>query len=426
MKKYFCAILSICLSLALFSKDGQAKQSYEEDQGFASAVYEQTIYEEDILSVVKFPARHERRLAQNQALGEYGDFLSFYSELKKKTQNKLGLQFGVDVSFMAQRAAPSGKSTAVQAIYYPYATWNLFKSERWGSGQIDFNYNLTRYWGNEAQILNNRVYVASGLNDTLSDDDSFSQATYTHTMPGKLSWLSLTVGQYPLYNFDGTTYDSNPQTALINYALSQNASASYPTASFGAYLQAALNEKITLSAGYQDATNISGSQIRFKDAFSGEYTAFGSLSYADNSSQYSAMAYYQPSVEQQEGYSWGWSLNAERDLGKKWNIFGRANGSTNNIMPIKQSYVLGFSFLNPLERNPLDVITLGAAYNRLSQEALALPYVRSGETVVEAQWVWGITKYFTLTPDVQIYPRAGLNAEKEWVTVTSLRTTFMF
>ena len=95
-------------------------------------------------------------------------------------------------------------------------------------------------------------------------------------------------------------------------------------------------------------------------------------------------------------------------------------------MPIKQSYVLGFSFLNPLERNPLDVITLGAAYNRLSQEALALPYVRSGETVVEAQWVWGITKYFTLTPDVQIYPRAGLNAEKEWVTVTSLRTTFMF
>lgn len=393
--------------------------------GKESVFYEQVLLEEAI-SAKKVSARHERRISQNKSFSEYGDFLSFYSEAKKMAEDKLGLQFGIDVSFMAQRAAPNGKNTAIQAIYYPYATWNLFKSERWGSGQIDFNYTLTRYWGGEAAALNNRVNVVAGINDGLSDGDTFSQATYTHTMPGKLSWLSLTVGQYPLYNFDGTTYDSNPQTALINYALAQNASASYPAASLGAYLQAALNEKIILSAGYQDATNISGSQIRFKDAFPGEYTAFASLSYADNSAQYSAMAYYQPSVEDQEGYSWGWSLNAERDLGKKWNIFGRANGSSDNITSIKQSYVLGLSFLNPLERNPLDVITIAAAYNRLSEDALLLPYVRSAETVIEAQWVWGISKYFTLTPDIQLYPRAGLSSEQEWVSVASLRTTFMF
>ena len=240
--------------------------------GKESVFYEQVLLEEAI-SAQKVSARHERRISQNKSFSGYGDFLSFYSEAKKMAEDKLGLQFGIDVSFMAQRAAPNGKNTAIQAIYYPYATWNLFKSERWGSGQIDFNYTLTRYWGGEAAALNNRVNVVAGINDGLSDGDTFSQATYTHTMPGKLSWLSLTVGQYPLYNFDGTTYDSNPQTALINYALAQNASASYPAASLGAYLQAALNEKIILSAGYQDATNISGSQIRFKDAFPGEYTA---------------------------------------------------------------------------------------------------------------------------------------------------------
>lgn len=422
MKKQIKSIALLCAGV-FFCGSALHGQSLAEADG---VIFEEVVYEADFLPSQKVSSRHERRLSQNKALSEYGDFLSSYSELKNRAENKLGLQFGVDISFTAQRAAPSGKNTAIQAIYYPYATWNLFKSERWGSGQIDFNYSLTRYWGREAATLNNRVNVVAGINDGLSDGDTFSQATYTHTMPGKLSWLSLTVGQYPLYNFDGTTYDSNSQTALINYALSQNASASYPTASLGAYLQAALNEKITLSAGYQDATNISGSQIRFKDAFSGEYTAFASLSYADNSAQYSAMAYYQPSVEDQEGYSWGWSLNAERDLGKKWNIFGRANGSSDNITSIKQSYVLGLSFLNPLERNPLDVITIAAAYNRLSEDALLLPYVRAGETVIEAQWVWGITKYFTLTPDIQLYPRAGLSSEQEWVSVASLRTTFMF
>lgn len=415
--------LSACA--AGFFAAGQAWAAADASENITLS-YQESSYEEYYSPEAKVSSKHERRLRENKARSGYGDFLSSYSELKNRAENKLGLQFGFDVSFTAQRAAPNGKSTSIQAVYYPYASWDLFKSEHWGSGQINFNYSLTRYWGTEAQNLNDRVDVVSGINDTMVREDSFSQATYTHTMPGKLSWLSLTLGQYPLYNFDGTTYDSNAQTALINYALSQNASASYPTASLGAYLQAALNEKITLSAGYQDATNISGSQIRFKDAFSGEYTAFASLSYADNSAQYSAMAYYQPSVELQEGYSWGWSLNAERDLGKKWNVFGRANGSTNNIMPIKQSYVLGLSFLNPLERNPLDVITLGAAYNLLSEEALAAPYVRSAETVLEAQWVWGITKYFTLTPDIQLYPRAGLNSEQEWVSVASLRTTFMF
>ena len=53
------------------------------------------------------------------------------------------------------------------------------------------------------------------------------------------------------------------------------------------------------------------------------------------------------------------------------------------------------------------------------------PYMRSGEVVLEAQWVWGIGKFITVTPDVQFYPRAASNPDKEFVTVAGLRTTIM-
>ena len=393
------------------------------NQGFL-IMYEEVM--EDDISMIHLPAKHERRLAQNETVRNHDGCLEAYSDFKDFVQEKTGLRYGADISYTAQRAAPSGKNTAVQGIYYPYAVWNIFNDTKLGSGQIDFNYNLVRYWGVEAGTLGSRVKTASPINDYPAGQDIFSQLSYTHTLPGSLAWLSVTLGQFPLYNFDGTNYDSNQQTGLINYALSQNASASYPLAGLGAYVSAALTREITLTGGYQSASNVSGSRIKFKEAFDGDYTGFASLNYSDESGQYGLMGYYQPSVEEQEGYSWGWSVNAEQNLGGKWGAFGRANGSTNNITPIKESYVLGLSYSNPFDRNPFDVITVAAAYNRLSEKAANAPYVRTGETVLEAQWVWGVGKCLTITPDVQFYPAAGLNAEREWITVAGLRTAFMF
>ena len=82
--------------------------------GKESVFYEQGLLEEAI-SAQKVSARHERRISQNKSFSEYGDFLSFYSEAKKMAEDKFELQFGIDVSFMAQRAAPNGKNTAIQA-----------------------------------------------------------------------------------------------------------------------------------------------------------------------------------------------------------------------------------------------------------------------------------------------------------------------
>ena len=160
-------------------------------------------------------AKHEQRLASRQKLEQdlSADCRLGHIKLKQLLQDKLGLQVGADISYTLQRGAPSGKQTAVQGIYYPYLTWSLFKDSSFGSGQVNFNYNLIRYWGTSAAAIQNRVKTAVAFNDYSANQEIFSQLTYTHTLPGELDWLSVTLGQFPLYNFDGTEYIANQQTA---------------------------------------------------------------------------------------------------------------------------------------------------------------------------------------------------------------------
>ena len=199
-------------------------------------------------------AKHERRQAQQIAVFEYDEeelwegepvqashrsLEQSYLHFKKTLNDKIGLQYGVDISYTGQRGAPSGKQTSIQGYYYPYLTWNIFKDKAIGSGQINVNYNFIRYWGTEGYVLQNRLGVVAGQNDYIANQEIFSQASYTHTLPGEMDWLSFTIGQFPLYNFDGANYLDNQQTGLINFAMSQNASSTYANAGVGGYLQAA-------------------------------------------------------------------------------------------------------------------------------------------------------------------------------------------
>lgn len=374
------------------------------------------------------PAKHEQRLqnrrhAQNAPENE----LERMWAQGKQEANKLGLDIGVDISYLAQRAAPSGKQTAIQGVYYPYLTWNLFKNDTFGAGQLNINYTLARYWGSQAANLQARINTATAFNDYAANQEFFSQFSYTHTLPGDLNWMSVTMGQFPLYNFDGTTYLDNQQTALMNYALSQNATSVYPSASFGAYAQAQ-TKNFTLAAGYQDATNVTGQTIDLGSAFDGKYVGFGYAAWTPTfhfgAGQYSVLYYYQPSVEEQSENVNGWSFNMQQNLGKKWAIFGRVNGSSKGVSGVKNSYALGAALLNPLNRNEQDAIIWGAAYNRLSQQGQGYPnYMRHSEMALELAWVWGIGKLVTITPDLQFYPRAAFNSKNQFVTVVGLRTT---
>lgn len=376
--------------------------------------------------------KHQRLLERQHMLRQdplttFGaDYLNWKDDLSKRT----GLQIGADVSYLLQRGAPNGKQTSIQGYYYPYATWDLFTDTRFGSGQIAFNYTYMHYWGIEGTTLQNRLGLLSAQNDYTANQEIFSQFSYTHTLPGKMDWLSLTVGQFPLYNFDGTNYLANQQTALFNYALSQNGTSVYPIASFGGYAQAAKGAW-TLAVGWQDASNIDGQTISLNTAFGGYYTWFGSLSYAPTikglgSGSYSFLYYYQPSVAKQPGIARGWSVNMSQNLGPDWLLSLRVNGADGNVGPIKNSYAAALTLLNPLKRNALDAITLGVAYNRADKEALGYPsFLRTQESVIELQWVWGIGKMLTITPDVQLYPRAAFNQARDWTVVAGLRTTIM-
>ena len=393
---------------------------------FAQTVFFSETDQEELLLV---PAKHQQRIQNRRSImrEEMNNALEKTWADAKHTAHHIGLDIGADISYLAQRGAPNGKQTAIQGVYYPYLTWNLFKNSPVGSGQLNVNYTLVRYWGTQAATVQNRLNTAVAFNDYAANQEIFSQFSYTHTLPGELNWLSVTVGQFPLYNFDGTTYLDNQQTALMNYALSQNATSVYPSASFGGYVQAQ-TKSFTLAAGYQDATNITGEQIELGDAFSGKYTGFGYAAWTPSfelgAGQYSVLYYYQPSVEKQPENINGWSVNIQQNMGEKWAVFARANGSDKNMTGVKNSYAAGMALLNPLKRNSQDAIILGMAYNRLSKPGLGLPaYARPSEMAMELAWVWGIGKLVTITPDLQIYPRAGLERQHQFTTVVGLRTT---
>ena len=347
----------------------------------------------------------------------------------KKLLYQQNIQLGANISFLAQRAAPSGKQTAIQAVYNPYLNWKVFENETWGSGQVDANYTFTRYWGTQATTLQRRTHLAGRINNFEDNQENFAQLSYTHTLPGAWNFLSVTLGQYTIDNFDGTQYLDDQQLYLIHHSLSQNESALYPDSSLGAYVQAKTS-LFTAAVGYQDANNLSGAQVRVKDAFAGQYTTFGAFIWTPTwelgPAQYGFVYYYQPSIEKQPGSGHGWSFNIQQNIGEKWALFARANGATEGVIAVKQSYVLGGALLNPLDRHQNDAILVAVGHNRLSRQGLENPQeMRPCETVLEAQWIWGIGKLITITPDLQIIPRAGLSRNHHIVTVLGLRTAIL-
>ena len=369
------------------------------------------------ISLFALPALADINLAK--------DYQDFKNELNQKT----GITYSLDASFLPQRGAPSGKGTAWQSQYYGTIGWNAFDSDTFGSGAFNAAYTAVRYWGMSANALDNRLGVVSSVNDYPSNGNYFDELSYTHTLPGTLKSLSVTLGQFPLYNFDGTDYDSNQQVNFLNYALSQNASEVYPTASLGGFITWSPNSEWSISAGAQNANNVSGETISWNKWKKGKMTPFVSLMWTPTfnglAGEYSAMSYYQPSVSAQPTSSRGWSLNAQQFISNKVALFARANGVNKSENGIKQSYVLGSIVNNPMDRNSLDQAGVAVALNKLNKSANG-PGTRAWETVLEAYMAFGISSFATLTPDVQFYINPGVNIKQNTATVVSLRATLMF
>ena len=183
--------------------------------------------------------------------------------------------------------------------------------------------------------------------------------------------------------------------------------------------------------GAQDATNVTGQSIRVNNLDEEHYTSFGYVSYSPNISglgaaQYSVLLYNQPSVKEQEETTNGWSLNLSQDVGEKLSFFARLNGVSGNVAEIDTSFVVGMVYNNPIDRNPLDQIGLAFAYNKVDEDAVGENLKHGAEKVIETYWAWGISKWMTITPDVQFYIDPALNQKSDYGAAFSLRATLMF
>ena len=350
-----------------------------------------------------------------------------YSMFKYWLNKNYGIDYGIDVSIMPQRGAPSGKYNAVQTYIYPYLTWTNFKNE-YGTGALNMAYNIIRYGNHDAADIGNRMGVVTDINDYNDNADEFVEFYYSWQLGGKWSWLTLNAGQFPIYNFDGSPYNSNQQVNFINYALSQNASSTYATAGVGAFVEIAPEKSDwSFAFGAQDASNVDAVSIQLNRLHDKHFTTFAQAQYAPTNklgdAEFSVLVYNQPAVKLQPQTTNGWSINLSQNIGKKWNLFGRVNGVSGHMDTIEQSWAAGVVWLNPLERNDLDQIGLAYAYNKINEEAVGEPLAHDAEQVVEAYWAWGISKWATITPDVQFYINPALNQKSDYGTAVSLRLT---
>ena len=353
-----------------------------------------------------------------------------YTDFKNYLNTNYGIDYSLDISYMGQRGAPNGKKNAMQTYISPSVTWNMFDNE-YGQMSLNAAYSIVRYGGISAAKLGSNIGAQTEINDSNTPDDTFNELYFTYQLGGDWNWLSFGLGQFPLYNFDGSNYDSNQQINFINYALSQNASASYSTAGVGMYAQIAPSDEWSFSFGAQDATDIDATSVQLNNFGDEHYTTFASLSYTPEikglgDGQYSILLYNQPAVKQQPETTNGWSLNMSQNIGEKFAVFGRINGVTGHTEPINQSYVLGAIYNDPLDRNPLDQIGLAFAYNKIDEEAVGSSIAHNSEKIIEGYWAWGISKWMTITPDVQFYIDPALNEKSDYATVFSLRTTLFF
>ncbi len=353
-----------------------------------------------------------------------------YQAFKSKLNKEYGFEYNFDISVLEQRSSPNGEHNAVQTYLYPSFVWTTFNNS-YGVGALNFAYTVIRYGNHNGSDLATNSGFVTPINDYSSNENEFSELYYTYQLGGKWNWLTLGLGQFPIYNFDGTAYDANQQVNFLNDAFAQNASASYTQAGVGVYAQITPNDDWTFALGGQDATNVDAVSVRFNHLDEKHYTTFGYLAYTPTlkgigESEISILLYNQPGVKEQPETTNGWSLNLSQDIGKKFSVFARLNEVTGSVETIRQSWVFGGVYNNPLNRNSLDQIGVAYAYNKLDEKAVGMSLQHKAEQVIEAYWAWGIGNMLTITPDIELYINPALNQKSDYGFVTSLRATVFF
>ncbi len=364
----------------------------------------------------------------------WANILEDYKTAKQFLHNEYGFDYQIRAGFLYQDIAPDGKNTAFRNKYEFEFNWELFDSEKYGSGSVQFLYEDINYPHLEASAIAPRAGILESINDDISERRFFKRLAYTHQLPGKMRSFSLSLGQYRIDTFGKTTIDKIPFSYFNNFALSSNATRAYPTGGLGGYITYAPSSDLTIIGGLQDTTNYSPQTISFKHTGDNSWTSFLYLSKvipltSKGKTTITGWVYHSPSVPRSMGQlqtpldtANGWLINFRHDI-EKWTFFGKCSGSTGNRIALKQSNVLNIIYHNPFDRNRLDQIGLGFAANKPS--ALKNP-VRSWEYVAELYWAWGLNDFLVITPSVQFYLHPALTTSHNTATVSGLEFKFIF
>jgi porin len=345
-----------------------------------------------------------------QLFSGYNALYDQYTAFRNKLSTDYNLTYSLQTSYFLQAAVPYGGKPVSLLVYSPSITWTPFNSPTWGSGQINVSFQQNQYWsGTNTATQQARIGTITTPNDWSANAYNWSQVSYTQTLPGSLSWLSATVGQFGIAGFDGDLYAGNAQTNFITYALAQNATQTYVNGGLGAYLTAAVPKTtLSLSGGFQGATDVPGTQISTRGFQTGKYAAFGNALWAPTvpgmgAGSYNLVAYHQPSVPQQPGQSTGVSFAMSQALSKTYGVFARSNYASGNVIQITSSFGGGGIVNDPFGRHPNDQLGLGLFVNRANSSNIG------GSAVMPRLWECGTELYYnyTLVKGLQVTPDAA-------------------
>lgn len=413
---FWCSGL-IALSLASWPAEGaRAQQQDEAEVRHVGKVHDRL--------------RAARDREQQSLVRDVEDADKRYSRAKKQIEDATGIAYTMTASGTSQWGTPDGGYGAVQGLFTPAVNWKAFDEPAFGAGSFQFYYFATHYWsGATAASQQARLNLNGPINDYPANALTFAQVSYTHDFPGK--WLSVTVGQFPISNFDGNAYANNQQVNFLGYSLAQNGSQNYSLGSLGAYAQLNPTKEIALAGGFQDANNLAGNYILFSTAGQGQYAWFGYGAWSPTfaklgQGEYALLYYNLPSVVLQPQASSGLSFSASQPFGAHWGAFLRANTAWNSSWYIQSSVAGGAVYNNPLGREPLDQIGLGVAWNRTNTNLYAGAFARQSETMVELYWTWTTFRRLQITPDAQLYLQPALTPTQQLAAVFSLRLSMFF
>jgi hypothetical protein len=364
-----------------------------------------------------------------------------YLELKQTLSDQYGLDFSMPFSLFPQFASAGGGKPVWLVVYNPTLSWRPFTETDVGSGKIDIATGHQTYYSRTntaAQAA--RMGLITLPIDSTNDELSLDTLAYTQTLPGGLNWLSITAGQYNLFDFDPNQYAADSQINFINYAVAQDATQTFPSAGFGGYASAnSPDGRFHLAGGSQSAGNLAGDSLRS----SGRYLNWGNFQWTPRvrglgAGIYSVLAYKQPFIHGVSSHSTGISFSASQELTETWGAFFRFNTASGHDIDIRTSVAAGGVRNDPFGRSPTDRVGFAVGYDATNSHAIGVEpngaveqetlfaTPRSHEWVSEVFYNYTISKAVRLTPDAQVFWNPALAPSRGAEGVFTVRTTLFF